>query len=240
MSTRPRAPESLGPAGRATWKELVAAYEYRPGELALLRGYCEQADRLEQAREAVARDGPFIQGRDGPKEHPGLGLSVDAGRHGAPDETVDADADAGLAAPARRPFAVSPGFRSGAELSRADVRVLCNGRSRARLIEHFGSLERAERVWREHGHEINAGCSHFTPIGWWASSSGRPDLADEVEIDPRLPEYDVLSRELREARDVVLSTHPDGARWRSARPLFDPTRRPNGRKETHGATRRKT
>jgi phage terminase small subunit len=51
---------------------MVAAFTYGPGELALLRGYCEQADRLEQAREAVERDGAFVQGRDGVKEHPGL------------------------------------------------------------------------------------------------------------------------------------------------------------------------
>jgi hypothetical protein len=54
------------------WRQMVAAYTYDAGELELLTGLCEQSDRLEQAREAVRRDGAFIQGRDGLKEHPAL------------------------------------------------------------------------------------------------------------------------------------------------------------------------
>jgi hypothetical protein len=56
------------------WRQMVGAYTFDPGELELLTGLCEQSDRLEQARQAVRRDGAFIQGRDGPKEHPALGV----------------------------------------------------------------------------------------------------------------------------------------------------------------------
>jgi phage terminase small subunit len=55
------------------WRQMVGAYSYNAGELELLTGLCEQADRLDQARQAVRRDGAFIQGRDGLKEHPALG-----------------------------------------------------------------------------------------------------------------------------------------------------------------------
>jgi phage terminase small subunit len=74
VTNRPRAPEHLGDAGRRMWRQMIAAYSYDAGELELLTGLCEQADRLDQAREAVRRDGAFVQGRDGLKEHPALAV----------------------------------------------------------------------------------------------------------------------------------------------------------------------
>jgi hypothetical protein len=131
---------------------------------------------------------------------------------------------------------MSPDFRAGEELSREDARALSNSRSRAALAEHFGSQAKAERVWHEHADEVRAWCTHFTPIGFWAFDSGAPELADEVDVDPRLPEHEQLCRELDRAREAVLEQHPHGERWRSSRPLYDPTRRPQrGRKEQHRA-----
>ena len=72
VTGRPRAPEHLGDAGRRVWRQMIGANTYDAGELALLTGLCEQADRLDQAPQAVRRDGAFIQGRDGLKEHPAL------------------------------------------------------------------------------------------------------------------------------------------------------------------------
>jgi hypothetical protein len=60
------------------WKAVLSRWELGPHELELLRLACEALDRCEEAREAVARDGAYVEGRFGLKAHPALAVERDA------------------------------------------------------------------------------------------------------------------------------------------------------------------
>lgn len=73
MTTRPTAPRGLGPAGKALWRTLVAAFELDPHELAILGSACRQADVVAELEAAVAADGPMVAGSKGQKRlHPAV------------------------------------------------------------------------------------------------------------------------------------------------------------------------
>lgn len=67
-----KAPGHLGHAGRHLWRAMTGAFDYGPGEVELLTALCQQQDRLVAARERVAADGPYVDGRFGLREHPAL------------------------------------------------------------------------------------------------------------------------------------------------------------------------
>jgi hypothetical protein len=69
---RARAPSHLSDAGHRLWREWTAAYEFEAGELSVLARLCEQGDRAAEARAAIERDGAYINGRFGLREHPAL------------------------------------------------------------------------------------------------------------------------------------------------------------------------
>jgi len=69
--TIPKYPAELGPAGKKFWKEVHAAYVIddvdRREKLAIA---CRSLDDEAAAAEVIERDGRYIAGRFGCKEHP--------------------------------------------------------------------------------------------------------------------------------------------------------------------------
>ncbi len=53
----PVAPSHLSPDMTAWWRQIVSEYSLEPHHLHLLRAACEAWDRMQQAREAVAKHG---------------------------------------------------------------------------------------------------------------------------------------------------------------------------------------
>src|SRR4051794_37822110 len=66
-------PRPLGPAGRHLWDRITGAYDvWDEGGRAILWECCAAADRAEQLAERINKDGPILEGRNGPREHPAL------------------------------------------------------------------------------------------------------------------------------------------------------------------------
>jgi phage terminase small subunit len=59
-------PEHLSPETRAFWVQVTEDYELTPDAAMILRTACENWDRAQQAREAVAQHGLLIEGRRNP------------------------------------------------------------------------------------------------------------------------------------------------------------------------------
>jgi len=71
MNRRPRAPESLGPAGRAFWRAIVRDYELSAPEAAVLGRAARVLDLLAQVDAALADDGVTVEGSVGQvRAHP--------------------------------------------------------------------------------------------------------------------------------------------------------------------------
>jgi hypothetical protein len=122
---------------------------------------------------------------------------------------------------------MSPTLRTGPWLARDDAWNLIAAHGRRHLAEHFGSLAAAERVYRRHRDTILARCRVRPPVAWWAFDSGRPELADPLHRDPRVPEHREQMRAHDAERERVLESHPEGWRWRNTRPAI-----PAGRSTT--------
>lgn len=73
-------PRHLKAAGRAMWRRLMADYPLEDaGAQALLLAACEAAQRAEEARALVDRDGAIVLDRFGQrKPHPGVQIERDA------------------------------------------------------------------------------------------------------------------------------------------------------------------
>jgi P27 family predicted phage terminase small subunit len=76
----PRAPAHLGPSGRDLWAGILRGYQLdETHQRAILASACEASDRMVEAREAITRDGAYIDGgRYGMKAHPGLAVERDS------------------------------------------------------------------------------------------------------------------------------------------------------------------
>lgn len=73
MTTRPTAPRSLGPAGKALWRTLVGVFELDPHELAILEAAARQADVTAELEVVVAEQGTMVIGSKGQQRlHPGV------------------------------------------------------------------------------------------------------------------------------------------------------------------------
>jgi P27 family predicted phage terminase small subunit len=75
----PKAPAHLRDATRAWWRSVVRNYQLEPHHLMLLRAAGETWDRLQQARELLARDGLTVGGREGGiRPHPAVAIERDS------------------------------------------------------------------------------------------------------------------------------------------------------------------
>jgi phage terminase small subunit len=74
----PRAPGHLRDAGKALWKTVLRDFDLEPHHLAILASACEAADRARDARMRVDQDGAIVDGRYGPRAHPGIAIERDA------------------------------------------------------------------------------------------------------------------------------------------------------------------
>lgn len=74
----PRPPQHLLPSTRKWWTSVVTDYVLADHHVLLLTGSGSAWDRAEEAREAVAKDGPYFTNRHGEiKPHPGIAVERD-------------------------------------------------------------------------------------------------------------------------------------------------------------------
>lgn len=81
MSTGPRIPSppsGTRAAGRRLWRAVLGVYELDDVELAVLAEACHAADRAAEARAAVDAAGAIVDGRYGPRAHPGVAIEREA------------------------------------------------------------------------------------------------------------------------------------------------------------------
>ena len=75
----PKAPVHLSDSTRVWWRSVVREYQLEPHHLRLLQAAAECWDRLQQARELLARDGLVIEGREGGmRPHPAAAIERDS------------------------------------------------------------------------------------------------------------------------------------------------------------------
>ncbi|WP_312015860.1 P27 family phage terminase small subunit [Bradyrhizobium sp. JYMT SZCCT0428] len=75
----PKAPAHLSDSTRVWWRLVVRDYELEAHHLRLLQAAGECWDRLQQARELLARDGLVIEGREGGmRPHPAAAIERDS------------------------------------------------------------------------------------------------------------------------------------------------------------------
>jgi P27 family predicted phage terminase small subunit len=75
----PKAPAHLSDASRAWWRSVVREYQLEAHHLRLLQAAAECWDRLQEARQLLARDGLVIGGREGGmRPHPAAAIERDS------------------------------------------------------------------------------------------------------------------------------------------------------------------
>jgi phage terminase small subunit len=60
---RPKPPSDLSKEGRALWHQIYDAVELDAAALVLLDTMCQQWDRVQEARRAIAKQGAVVPGR---------------------------------------------------------------------------------------------------------------------------------------------------------------------------------
>jgi P27 family predicted phage terminase small subunit len=75
-----RTPRHLGANGKRLWRELTAEYDFGDAaSIALLTRACESVDRMEQARQIIAKEGITIRNAAGvPTRHPAVVVEINA------------------------------------------------------------------------------------------------------------------------------------------------------------------
>ena len=64
-------PATFDKTGATLWRSVVTEYDIRDsGGLEILRQACEAADRVQEFSRVIARDGPMLRTKQGPKDHP--------------------------------------------------------------------------------------------------------------------------------------------------------------------------
>jgi P27 family predicted phage terminase small subunit len=75
----PKAPAHLREPTRTWWRSVVRDYQLEPHHMMLLRAAGECWDRLQEARELLAKDGLTVEGREGGiRPHPAVQIERDA------------------------------------------------------------------------------------------------------------------------------------------------------------------
>jgi len=73
------APKHLRPETRRWWRTVIQSYELEPHHLKLLTACAEAWDRMQEARETLARDGAYYRNRfSEPRPHPALAVERDS------------------------------------------------------------------------------------------------------------------------------------------------------------------
>ncbi len=98
----PKPPEHLRPATRRWFSEIVRSWELEAHHLRLLELLCEALDRVQEARERIAKDGPYVEGRYGLRAHPAIAVERDS-RLAAARLMRELDLDASAGAESRPP-----------------------------------------------------------------------------------------------------------------------------------------
>lgn len=82
LPERPRPPQGMTPRARARWRDVVKGYavdHFKPGDLPLLRAYCEAHDKAVRMQMALDKDGDFIESAAGTmKAHPAHAIKLAA------------------------------------------------------------------------------------------------------------------------------------------------------------------
>ena len=80
MTTKPKPPAGLGPAGRKLWNDLAGAFTLEDHELPMLEAAARQADDIAALEKAIARDGVTVEGSAGQPRLNGAVSEVRQGR----------------------------------------------------------------------------------------------------------------------------------------------------------------
>jgi len=108
--TTPRAPAHLQEETRRWWRQVMADYVLESHHIKLLTAAAEAWDRLQQAREAIDREGITIPtGGGGLKAHPAVAIERDS-RLAYARLLRELDLDAAPAPSGKRPPSL-PGYR---------------------------------------------------------------------------------------------------------------------------------
>jgi len=99
----PKAPAHLRLATRRFWNEVVRSWDLETHHLRLLALACEALDRCQEARERIALDGAFLEGRYGVRAHPAIAVERDS-RLAAARLLRELDLDASAGAESRPPL----------------------------------------------------------------------------------------------------------------------------------------
>ncbi|SNT06079.1 phage terminase, small subunit, putative, P27 family [Sphingomonas laterariae] len=80
QAKRPPPPKHLSPAIAKWWRSVVKDFDLEPHQLRLLQSAAEAWDRMQQAREALAKHGglTFVAANGDPKAHPAVAIERDA------------------------------------------------------------------------------------------------------------------------------------------------------------------
>jgi P27 family predicted phage terminase small subunit len=79
MQSHPtKPPPHLTEPTKRWWRSVQRDYSLEQHHNRLLQAACEAWDRLQGAREVIARDGLIVSGREGPKAHPAVAIERDA------------------------------------------------------------------------------------------------------------------------------------------------------------------
>ena len=74
----PKAPRHLRAATRRWYLSVVSDYDLESHHLRLLQAAAEAWDRCQEARQALKRDGAYVQGRYGLRAHPAVAVDRDS------------------------------------------------------------------------------------------------------------------------------------------------------------------
>ncbi len=78
MTKAPKAPAHLRAATRRWYLAVLESHDLEEHHQRLLQAAAECWDRLQEAREAIKRDGTYIQGRYGLRAHPAVAIEKDS------------------------------------------------------------------------------------------------------------------------------------------------------------------
>src|SRR6187200_575069 len=75
----PTPPKHLTAEAKRWWTTVNESYDLAPHELLLLRAACESWDRMQEARQTVAREGSTFRDHNGnPRPHPAVNIERDS------------------------------------------------------------------------------------------------------------------------------------------------------------------